>query len=1184
MSAPNIDTILNGLDKATKVSGGWKACCPSHNDHKPSLSIRESRSGNVLVKCRSGCSQDEVIGALRGLGLWGSSDGIVRPRPAKRVHDTTEEDAKDSRRMREAKEMYEKAGDIADFPDLIMYIKSRGLDPAILRASGVKAAKIARARFDKDKTPPGWISGELANALLYPVYHPNDIFKSGDKWQIGVQREWPWGRDGGPRSVKASWGKTHAPHGAGGGGFLIGEISVLSALYIVEGQLTGFGVHAATGAPVLVFFSAGAMAAIGVSTIRGISGYQASVHIAGDCDRSGTGQKAAEKCAGRILDIAPQIPVTISIPEDKGTDWLDVLVERGPEVAARRLAERERPPRPPVLSKPTKRHGDDSDFLANPDLSGSPLGPEPPIDNVIPQIPWEKLPPKIRPPLPTYKEMQAELDRIVPLAIEMAIAGVPVLIKAPPGSGKTHRFQRALKTARVTRGHVPDYKPLTLKGRGRRVARVDSPAVKETAARIHVAATVTPSIMHVAGGRKITIGSVGMGAFSSIGFGVHGTRVLLHPTLGVFQVRVATFLMLHPTKDLSALGAGVTGGWNWDGRSTDGLCNKVTVTDLLANRGRSPQQNACLTCEFGIKPVGDADDNRCQFQKNLSEVYLWTGVHAQHGAGGRESTLYKHADDPRDDLEDRDILCIDEGVPTDITHTIGIDDVMAARNATARIDDHILELRNKAEKKNRKKKGEKHDKAEAEERYTEDDYQAAREWAEAMGPALEVLGGLILSAPKKPGTYPLNAEALTDFRRLAKKIPKAALSLDATALEKVLNVWGEDRVVPLAWIKTLRAGIERHTAWLHVTKKGTHVIYTAPSDLYQRFLTKGGVLLDAGCINDDEIRAAGGCVFDLQCQRPKLTIIQHGPRGHGRGEGMGTARGRAHIEAEAEGLRAVLADAPGACVTTHLPISTILDNPDVEHWGIHKGHNRWKKKRHGIIWGFNIPSPTVQLIGFKTYRQRMLARGIEIEDWNGETSREWVWTDTHKLIPAFRMPSVKAARDWLIRYINSDFMQAVGRYRDLLADGPVLIDVYGLMPIQGFGLHADEIRLEREGRLHNKTKTRAMVAQGVVDLGEARTRAKLVEYVKRETGVRISNGDCDHMVAEIRVQARLMGVTLDAAARESCAFNTRFLTEGQEPLTIARIARSVGILDGAVAVAEMLDRCRRAPGAQRAGP
>jgi hypothetical protein len=135
-------------------------------------------------------------------------------------------------------------------------------------------------------------------------------------------------------------------------------------------------------------------------------------------------------------------------------------------------------------------------------------------------------------------------------------------------------------------------------------------------------------------------------------------------------------------------------------------------------------------------------------------------------------------------------------------------------------------------------------------------------------------------------------------------------------------------------------------------------------------------------------------------------------------------------------------------------------------------------------------------------------------------------------------------------------------------------------------MHIDEIHLEPKRRLYNKTKMRAVVAQAVVDLGEARTRKKLVEYVKQRTGVRISNSDADKLVNEIKIQARFLNITLDLAARQSCAINTQFLVAGFEPKTIAKKMREAGIgnLPGAVAIAEMLDQCRRAPGAQRAGP
>jgi hypothetical protein len=45
--------------------------CPAHHDEHPSLSIDE-RLAKVLFKCWAGCSQAEVIDALRARGLWRS--------------------------------------------------------------------------------------------------------------------------------------------------------------------------------------------------------------------------------------------------------------------------------------------------------------------------------------------------------------------------------------------------------------------------------------------------------------------------------------------------------------------------------------------------------------------------------------------------------------------------------------------------------------------------------------------------------------------------------------------------------------------------------------------------------------------------------------------------------------------------------------------------------------------------------------------------------------------------------------------------------------------------------------------------------------------------------------------------------------------------------------------------------
>jgi putative DNA primase/helicase len=64
----NSERILKALG-AKRHGRRWLASCPSHNDRNPSLSIVE-QDGKVLVKCWAGCSQDEVISALKARGLW----------------------------------------------------------------------------------------------------------------------------------------------------------------------------------------------------------------------------------------------------------------------------------------------------------------------------------------------------------------------------------------------------------------------------------------------------------------------------------------------------------------------------------------------------------------------------------------------------------------------------------------------------------------------------------------------------------------------------------------------------------------------------------------------------------------------------------------------------------------------------------------------------------------------------------------------------------------------------------------------------------------------------------------------------------------------------------------------------------------------------------------------------------
>ena len=60
-----VERILSVLDKVrNRGDSSWMACCPAHDDKNPSLSIKETPDGDVLLHCFAGCGVDDVLAAL----------------------------------------------------------------------------------------------------------------------------------------------------------------------------------------------------------------------------------------------------------------------------------------------------------------------------------------------------------------------------------------------------------------------------------------------------------------------------------------------------------------------------------------------------------------------------------------------------------------------------------------------------------------------------------------------------------------------------------------------------------------------------------------------------------------------------------------------------------------------------------------------------------------------------------------------------------------------------------------------------------------------------------------------------------------------------------------------------------------------------------------------------------------
>ena len=57
--------LLLRLDGVRETGPGrWSARCPAHLDRHPSLTLRECGDGTLLVRCWSGCTAAEVVGAV----------------------------------------------------------------------------------------------------------------------------------------------------------------------------------------------------------------------------------------------------------------------------------------------------------------------------------------------------------------------------------------------------------------------------------------------------------------------------------------------------------------------------------------------------------------------------------------------------------------------------------------------------------------------------------------------------------------------------------------------------------------------------------------------------------------------------------------------------------------------------------------------------------------------------------------------------------------------------------------------------------------------------------------------------------------------------------------------------------------------------------------------------------------
>ena len=103
------------------------AHCPAHDDRVPSLAIRETDDGRMLVRCHAGCSQHAVIDALIARHLWpGVSGRPLAPVPVPPQISTVREPPRDRTRLKAAMAIWHQsepaAGTLVE-----TYLRARGI-------------------------------------------------------------------------------------------------------------------------------------------------------------------------------------------------------------------------------------------------------------------------------------------------------------------------------------------------------------------------------------------------------------------------------------------------------------------------------------------------------------------------------------------------------------------------------------------------------------------------------------------------------------------------------------------------------------------------------------------------------------------------------------------------------------------------------------------------------------------------------------------------------------------------------------------------------------------------------------------------------------------------------------------------------------------------------------------------
>ena len=307
---PNHFGAPNNFDAACIIAGlggntGTGMClCPAHDDKTPSLKVSVGHNGKALVKCFAGCSQDEVLDALRARGLCRQQQQIVAGASDDARHKVPAADeAQDElQRFHHGYKILRAAAKASRSQDIKpgAYLEGRGIN--IVPPSAIILPKEKAAQYTGRRFP----------AMVCTIMDDKDILAAHLTFLT---------QDGTAKVVSARPRQVFGP--AKGGYIVCGVANSKKPLIVGEGIET-------TLAAMLLAGGVPGISAISASNMPSVRPPKCTeIIIAADADDAG--RKAAAQLAARLEYEGHK--VRIAVPPADGEDWNDRLIASGPEEA-----------------------------------------------------------------------------------------------------------------------------------------------------------------------------------------------------------------------------------------------------------------------------------------------------------------------------------------------------------------------------------------------------------------------------------------------------------------------------------------------------------------------------------------------------------------------------------------------------------------------------------------------------------------------------------------------------------------------------------------------------------------------------------------------------------------------------------------------------------------------------------